>query len=218
MSPLCFWAVRRGTLFAGLILTLSPMGFADWKGNAYAGHTRCGDKGMIMGRDAYFDTFRPVLDRRAGGMLDRKVGPKHFLNPFTLGTTMTGKFGFWWAQGSVSYQTSKAAGVAGPTSFSIEKTASGSAALNVLVCSFEFVPDGKLPQTPDSRYPVAMVKETAIRVPHDALVGTKVPLLVSSTKDKGIVYLVEISTESEYFSFSYSLTTALTTALPTASK
>ncbi len=206
MSPLCSRAVGRGTLFAGLILTLSPMAFADRHADAYAGRFRCSDKMVTDVREAYFDTFKPVLLRRLGG-------PKSSVNAFTLGTAKTGKF-YWGSSREVWYQTLKAAGAAGPTSFSIEKTGDGSAAVNVLVCSFEFVPDEKRPQTPDSKRSVAMVNEAAIRIPHDAPVGTKVPLLVSSTKDKAIVYVVYMRSESGFRSFPYSLTTAL----PTASK
>ena len=135
----------------GTVLATSPTAFADSYGDQYRGKTRCSDDLTMTVVHRYFS------DKDSTFLRDSRV------NPMTLNKTWAGKLTM--LKSSVWMQAEKSTDTSGPSNIVLEKTEDGSAGINLLVCSYEFVPNEKTK--------VFLVNESIFRMSHDAQKGDR---------------------------------------------
>ncbi len=194
-------------LVALSLAAITTTAMADKEGSTYRGKAHCSDSAVlsiVTGKDRClwdpkFDMSDCYLKYRtkvredsfeAEGGASAKVQSDYGL-PYTP-REATGKLGV--GRTSVWLSGWKWVGddPTGPyKEVVIEKTGAGSAAVNVLVCSFYDQAGSKL------------AKENAVRIPSDAPKGTKITLPITDETSRIFFHLVNIASESWIRTFPY---------------
>ncbi len=192
-----------GTLVAAALAMISTPALADREGEQYRGKLHCNDAEVTDVLGAFFDKYKAWYDKKI-----KNLGSDARVNPIVLGAAQAGTLK------SISkptwYQAYREINKPGPTSTTIEKTAQGTCAANVLVCTFEYVPG--------SKQKAVMVNESAGRFAHDVPVGTKMSFVMAGAKEKASVYITVIQPESSYRTFTYKMTSPAVAAAAAEAK